>query len=186
MVGAHGQSGIELSDWHLDDRVTRDLDRILGRADAEGDAELAAPKFSEYPAQPYTGPRAPALAVDADGRVERDREPLAVALGGSPNFAGRIVLVRLSCGAGCEHAVLVDVASGAVAYPPALAALPAPVSCASRDALLYRRDSRLITVTGRDGEELVTRYFVWEAGGGPLKPVAALAGASEERCPARD
>jgi hypothetical protein len=183
-VGARGQSGIELTDWHLDDAVTRDLDRILGRPDAGAvdEVQLAAPKFSEYPAPGYGGARATALAAGGDARIERDRETLTAALGSAPNFAGRMVLVRLGCGAGCEQAALVDVASGRVAFPPALAELPASTPCSSRGPLLFRRDSRLVTVTGRDRAELVTRYYVWDPDTGLLRLVASLASALDERC----
>jgi hypothetical protein len=182
-VGAHALSDIELSDWHLDDTVTRDLDRILGRqgADEVDEGQLAAPKFSEYPAAAYAGPRATTLAA-GDARLERDREPLAAALAGAPNFAGRLVLVRVGCGGDCEQAALVDLASGQVAYPPPLAELPASTPCSSRGPLLFRRDSRLVTVTGRDKQELVTRYYVWDPERGLLRQVASLASALGERC----
>lgn len=184
VVGARGQAGIELSDWHLDDAATRELDLILGRpgGDAVDEVQLAAPKFSEYPAAAYAGPRATALAAGGDARLERDREPLAAALASAPNFAGRMVLVRLGCGSACEQAALVDLASGRVAYPPALAELPASTPCSSRGPLGFRRDSRLVTVTGRDKTELVTRYYVWDPDSGLLRLVASLASALDERC----
>ena len=185
VIGPHGQGGIELSDWHLDDGVTRDLDRILGRPDggAVDEVQLAAPKFSEYPASAHGGVRAAALAAaGGDPRLERDREPLAAALGSVPNFAGRMVLLLLGCGAGCEQAALVDVETGRVAYPPALAELPASTPCSSRGPLLFRRDSRLLTLTGRDKTELVTRYYVWDPETGLLRLVASLASALDERC----
>jgi hypothetical protein len=183
-VAGRGQSGIELSDWHLDDGVTQQLDRILGRPDGGtvDEVQLAAPKFSEYPAPVYGGPHAAALAAGGDARLERDREPLAAALASAPNFAGRMVLLQVGCGGGCEQAVLVDVASGRAAYPPALAALPASTPCSSRGPLLFRRDSRLLTVTGRDNSELVTRYYVWDPDSGLLRLVASLASALGERC----
>lgn len=185
-VGARGQSGVELSDWHLDDAVTGDLDRIVGRSDGDGDElRLAAPKFSEYPAPAYGGSRATALAAGADERLERDREALAAALAGPANFAGRMVLVRVGCGAGCEQAALVDLATGRVAYPAALAELPASTPCSSRGPLVFRRDSRLVTVTGREQNELVTHYYVWDADGGQLRLAASLASALDERCAPR-
>jgi hypothetical protein len=186
-VGARGQSGVELSDWHLDDAVTRDLDRIVGRPDG-GDVDelrLAAPKFSEYPAPAYAGARAAALAAGGDERLERDREALAAALAGPANFAGRMVLLRLACGSGCEQAALVDLATGRVAFPPALAELPASTPCSSRGPLVFRRDSRLVTVTGREQSELVTHYYVWDADAGLLRQVASLASPLDERCAPR-
>ena len=183
-VGRQRDDGIDLTDWHLDDTVTRELDRILGRPPGEtkDDAQFAAPKFSEYPAPPFAGRRTTTLAVGGDARIERDGELLAAALASPVNFAGRTVLVRLGCGAGCEFAALVDVATGRVAYPSALAALPASSECSARGALLFRRDSRLVTITGRDRAELVTRYFVWDPDSGVLKLIASLASTLDERC----
>jgi hypothetical protein len=175
--------GVDLTDWYLDDAVTRELDRILGRpADAQiGESELAAPKFSEYPAPP-AGAVATALAAEGDARIERDREVLTAALGSGANFAGRTVLVKIGCGAGCESVAFVDLPSGRVAFPAALATLPAPTDCAGRGPLQFRRDSRLLTVTGRDGDQLLTRYFVWEPDSGALRLAASLASAVSERC----
>jgi hypothetical protein len=71
-VGAHAQGDIELSDWYLDDTVTRDLDRILGRqgADEVDEGQLAAPKFSEYPSDLHR-------AAGDDARRRRRRAPRA-------------------------------------------------------------------------------------------------------------
>ncbi len=178
--------GVDLTDWRLDDASTRELDRILGRpaggiADEE---QLAAPKFSEYPAAAFTGARAATLVAIDELRLGRDRELLATALASPVNFAGRMVLVRLGCGTGCESVAMIDVATGRVAYPPTLATLPPSTPCSTRGALLFRRDSRLVTVTGRDRAELVTRYYVWDADSGVLRLVASLASALEERCAA--
>ena len=52
----------------------------------------------------------------------------------------------------------------------------------ARGALLFRRDSRLLTVTGPERSELVTHYYVWDVEAGALRPVAALASALAERC----
>ena len=111
---------------------------ILGRPDggSADEAQLAAPKFSEYPAAAPGGgarrrwpPAAATRASSATARRSRRRSRSA------PNFAGRMVLVLLGCGSGCEQAALVDVATGRVAYPPALAALPASTPCSSRGPL---------------------------------------------------
>lgn len=176
--------GVDLTDWRLDDAATRDLDRILGRpaGGIADEGQLAAPKFSEYPTAAFAGARAATLAAAPDPRLTRDRELLATALASPVNFAGRMVLVRLGCGAGCESVALVDVATGRVAYPPTLATLPASTPCSTRDALLFRRDSRLVTVTGRDRAELVTRYYVWDVDLGVLRFVASLASTLAERC----
>jgi hypothetical protein len=179
---------VDLTDWYLDDTVTRELDRILGRpvGATPAESELAAPKFSEYPAAPGAPARATALATGDEPRIERDREPLTAALTSSVNFAGRTVLLRIGCGEHCESVALVDLPTGRVAYPAVLAQLPADSSCTPNGALQFRRDSRLLTVTGANGHERVTRYFVWDADAGTLRLVASLASALGAGCtPAR-
>ena len=188
VIGTHRVDNLDLTDWYLDDATLGELDRILGRP---GDAppselELAAPKFSEYPAASFAAARAAALQGGGEVRVEREREALATALGSTPNFAGRFVLVRLGCGERCESAALVELTTGRVAFPAALANLPASGPCMERGALQFRRDSRLLTVTARTGEQLVTRYYVWDGDSGALRAVATLANALKERCVPHD
>lgn len=172
--------GVDVTDWGLADDSTAAVNKVLGRHEAElaDEAQLAAPKFSEYPAPALAASaRATALVAGSEPRIERDREALAAALLAPPNFAGRMALLRLPCGSDCMGAALVDLATGRVAYPPALDALPPSTACSDRGALQFRRDSRLLTVTGSEKSELVTRYFVWDAETGVLKPVAALSSA---------
>ncbi len=182
-AGRKAVGGIDLTDWHLDDAATSELDHLLGRADGEviDEAELAAPKFSEYPAAPFAGPLAGALQAGADPGGGRELLPGSV-LSQPANFAGRMQLQRLGCGAGCVGIALVDLATGRVSYPPALAELPAGTACSARGPLVFRRDSRLLTVTGREHNELVTHYYVWDTDAGTLRQVAALASALGERC----
>jgi hypothetical protein len=173
---------VELTDWYLDDAVTQQLDRILGRpvSARPDESALAAPRFSEYPAAAAGAARAAALAGGDEPRVERDREALTAALVSNFNFAGRAVLVRIGCGAGCESVALVDLPTGRVAYPVSLAQLPAASGCAPGEVLQFRRDSRLLTVTGATEHGRVTRYFTWDAERGALKLVASLTSALED------
>ena len=46
----------------------------------------------------------------------------------------------------------------------------------------FRRDSRLLTVTRPEAEQLVTRYLVWNDTKGRLEEVASLASVLPERC----
>ena len=185
-VGKRAGAAIDLSDWYLDDQVTHELDRILGRpaGGSLAEADLAAPKFSEYPAAGFTGARAAALVLGDEPRSERDREPLGAALESHPNFAGRTVLVRFGCGDGCETVAFVDLPSGRVAYPGALAAVPTTIPCTTGAPLKFRRDSRLLTVTNDTGGTRLTRYFLWDADSGVLKLIASLGSAVEEPCAA--
>lgn len=185
-VGRRAGAPIDLTDWYLDDAVTHELDRILGRPEggAPAEAELAAPKFSEYPAAAFAGARATAIAAGDEPRIEHDREPLNAALESRANFAGRTVLVRIGCGDACETIALVDVPTGRVAYPAPLAAVPTTIPCSSGAPLKFRRDSRLLTVTNDTGGTRLTRYFLWDADAGALKLIASLGSAVEEPCAA--
>jgi hypothetical protein len=181
---------IDLSDWYLDTAVTATLDHLLGRPDEveeseEPDSELAAPRFSEYPVAPYSGPSAPALAVGGEPRAERDRAALTTALASKVNFAGRGVIVALPCGTDCESAAIVDLPSGRVAYPTALASVPLHALCGATRALQFRRDSRLLTVSAPEGAQFMTRYFVWDAESGVLRQIGTLASVSERCVPGR-
>ena len=109
---------VDLTDWYLDDAVTRELDRILGRP-----------------------------------------------VGATP-----------------AEAELADLPTGRVAYPAALAQLPPDSACTPNGALQFRRDSRLLTVTGTNARERITRYFVWDAEPGTLRLVASLASALGPNC----
>ena len=62
-VGTRRLENLDLTDWYLDDATLAELDHKLGRPGAEppSELELAAPKFSEYPAPSLAGPRAVAL-----------------------------------------------------------------------------------------------------------------------------
>jgi hypothetical protein len=185
VVGARRLEHVDLADWYLDAAVTATLDRLLGRPDAADlpDSALGAPRFSEYPAAPWSGAHALALAGLPEEAFASEREELAAALGARANFAGRAALVTLGCGAGCARGAIVDLPTGRVALPAALEALPEPGACGTAAPVTFRRDSRLLTVTGRDGGQLVTRYLVWEPESGTLRAVATLTRLSAD-CPA--
>ena len=214
--------GVDVTDWYLDDAAVAELDAMLGRsADAVEEAQLAAPRFSEYPAVRLAAvPRATALQPDPDPRVERDRAALVAALAAPPTFAGRYAIVRVPCseaaavatssagaeatsatttaastaaapsapgtgaaaGIACESAAILDLPLGRAAYPRALDPLPAADPCADRGALQFRRDSRLLTHTAREGNQLVTRYFLWDGEAARLRSLATLASDLPERC----
>lgn len=202
-VGRKSVEGIDVTDWFLDGPTVANLARALDRpGDSWTESELAAPKFTEYSAVRYvptgatgaagaaagTDPPTLALATPdaADVRLERDRAALTTALAAPPNFAGRFALVRVPCAdAGaeaCEGAAVLDLATGRVAYPPALNPLPPRDACLERGRLQFRGDSRLITLTGRDADSLVTRYFVLNPETLALRIVASLASEPPARC----
>jgi hypothetical protein len=174
--------GIDLTDWSITDDAAALLDGILGRASGEtwSEQELAAPKFSEYPAG-KAGERAGALAPSDDARVARDSARLSAALAGeAANFAGDRVLLHIDCGAGCADIALLALSSGRVEYPAPLN--PLPSVCPPHEALTFRTDSRLLILVGEDGEKLANRYFVLDDDK-DLKLVATLIDSREAPCP---
>jgi hypothetical protein len=190
-VGRRRVDGVDVSDWFPDDAAVAEFDRALGRASqAVDEAQLAAPKFSEYPvARAAAAARAPALEGLPDPRLERDRAALAAALEAPATFAGHYAIVAVPCPAGaepaaaaCSAAAVLDLASGRPAWPEPLNPLPGSAPCTDRGALQFRRDSRLLTVTGREGDQLVTRYYAWEGEALRLHLVATLANRLDERC----
>jgi hypothetical protein len=190
-VAAKKVENVDVTDWYLDDAAIAQLDAALGRAaEAVDEAQLAAPKFSEYPAVRLAAvPKAAALQPDAEPRLERDHAALTAALAGAPTFAGRFAIVRVPCADAaarpdCEAAAVLDLPLGRVAWPTALNPLPAAGPCSERGVLQYRRDSRLITITAREAEQLVTRYYVWDGEAARLTLVATLASGIGTRCAA--
>jgi hypothetical protein len=189
-VAAKRIEGVDVTDWYLDDATVAQLDAALGRAaEAVEEAQLAAPKFSEYPAVRLAAvPRAAALQPEPDPRLERDRTALTTALAGAPTFAGRFAIVHVPCSGDaaarpdCDAAAILDLPLGRAVWPAALNPLPAAGPCTDRGVLQYRRDSRLLTITARDGEQLVTRYYVWDGEAARLTLVATLASAIGSRC----
>ena len=175
--------GIDLTDWYLDDATSARLDQVLGRAKGESTTEsaLAAPRFSEYPATLLPpGTAATTSGSEAnEARLARDQAAIAAALAKGPNFAGSLALMTVPGGL-----ALLDLRTGQVRWPTALAEPPGTTPCVdgSQGAVLYRRDSRLLTVTRQEGEQLVTRYLVWDDGRSRLEEVASLSSALPERC----
>lgn len=197
--------GVDLTDWYLDDASAARLDAVLGRGPGESQTEaaLAAPRFSEYPAA-LLPPGTASTIVDAesgDPRLTRDQAAIAAALAKGPNFAGVLALftvpgsgggaalqnpaVSTRPGNGQALAVL-DLRNGRVRWPTVLAEASLDSACLDpreeHGPVQFRRDSRLLTVTRQEGEQLVTRYLVWNDAKGRLEEVASLASALPERC----
>lgn len=179
-IGARRLTDIDLTDWALTDDSAAAIDAVLGRppGDPYDAASRAAPKFSEYPARPASA-QAPG-AREPSGYHEGDREPVASGYAEAPNYAGRQTLVPVSCGTGCSGIAIVDHATGAVRYPPALNPLPEPPACEARAVLQYRRDSRLMIVTSAGARAAAggttMRYYTYDGDSGELRLVANLPG----------
>jgi len=160
-------AAVTIDDWYLTDDIADQLDRIRGAAGDRSPAPkepLSAPRFSEYPIESYEAGAPPKIDFGPSELSQEDRELAEAALAGGPNFAGHVTVALTSCGAACGRVLLIDWRSGAVQE------LPPPGSrdesqgtlpCRIDEALQFRRDSRLLSLTRSEDGAVVTRYYVW-------------------------
>ena len=109
---------------------------------------FAQPKFSDYPAEIYTGKVAKPILDSADKRNYRTR--IDEAAKGRPDFAGHFIIVKWGCGAECLGGAILDAKSGVVEF------LPWSVCCSANfdlEPLDYHADSRLLIANGMINEE---------------------------------
>jgi hypothetical protein len=157
-------AAVTIDDWYLTDEVAGQIDRIRNAADggaARSDSEpLGAPRFSEYPSAPFDPAAAP--KIDGGGDLsEEDRAGLQRALDGGPNFAGYMTAALGHCGAACSRLLLMDWRTGQRQEPPLPGDIQGELPCRAEEALVFRRDSRLLSVTRMRGALVVTQYYVW-------------------------
>jgi len=158
---------VTIDDWYLTDAVAEQLDGILAGGAAGGvarfDSELlSAPRFSEYPSAAFEAAALPKIDFGGSDLSEEDRELVQRALAGGPNFAGHVTATLTPCGPACGRLVLVDWNTGAVQGLPSLPAeIQGILPCRTDEAVLFRRDSRLLSISRAHGASVVTQYFVW-------------------------
>jgi hypothetical protein len=90
------------------------------------------------------------------------------ALGAGPNFAGYVTVTVTGCGLACGRIVLIDWRNGVIqelAPPNAGEEAQASLPCRTEEALQFRLDSRLLSVTHARGASIVTQYYVWNQKG---------------------
>jgi hypothetical protein len=139
------------------------------------------PTFADLPApQTFSGKAAPPQVTEGKAHTYRTRLREGAANG--PNFADHYTVVIWGCGTDCVEFAIIDAKSGAVFFP---AFLPVE-SVFERDAegkttitprkVEFRRDSRLLVVTGtiRGGGLNHRHFFEWTGKG--LKLVQASVG----------
>src|SRR5579863_6385945 len=160
-------AAVTIDDWYLTDDIADQLDRIRGAA---GDRSppirepLSAPRFSEYPSESYEAGAPPKIEFGPGELSQEDRELAQQALAGGPNFAGHVTATLTSCGAACGRVLLIDWRSGAVQELPPPGSRDesqGPLPCRIDEALQFRRDSRLLSLTRAEGGVVVTQYYVW-------------------------
>ncbi len=161
------RAAVTIDDWYLSDEVAGQMDRIRGVAADTDPESLSAPRFSEYPSAAFDDDARPKLDSGASELSEGDVEVVQRALSGGPNFAGHVTVALTRCGLTCGRLILVDWHGGAeqelaLQGPQgASAETEGTLPCRADEALLFRRDSRLLSVTRARGAAVVTQYYVW-------------------------
>jgi hypothetical protein len=163
---------VRIDDWYLTDAIIGSFDRVVG-SDLPQDEPLGAPHFSEYKVTPTESDSVPTAAQGAASRAAPQldfgaiaqtaevRFRLQIAMAGGPNFAGHYTAALAPCGTECERLLLVDWRDGKVSAPQAVPAVQGPLPCRSEQAALFRRDSRLLSVSRPHGDRVVTEYYLW-------------------------
>jgi hypothetical protein len=190
VTGKTRRSVVTIDDWYLPDDIAERIDRLRGGASGSTfDSEpLSAPRFSEYPSAPAEVPQPP--KIDPGELSEEDRATLQAALANGPNFAGQVTVTLSGCGPACGRLLLVDWRSGAVrqlaephpAEPHPVPEMQAGLPCRPEEALLFRRDSRLLIMTRVRGTTVVTQYFVWNENNASLLPSGEYQRSSQTFC----
>jgi hypothetical protein len=167
-------AAVTIDDWYLSDDVADQIDRIRGVAAGADSQPLSAPRFSEYPSAAFDGAAPPKVDFGGSETSEEDRAHVQQALLGGPNFAGHVTATRMMCGPGCGRLLLVDWQTGLVqqwapwSAPGAHGDFAGTLPCRHEEALQFRRDSRLLSITYTRGAAVVTQYFVWNPQTGAL------------------
>jgi hypothetical protein len=159
---AHGT--VTIDDWYLSDDIAGQIDRIRGAAASFYSEPLSAPRFSEYPSASFDISTAPKVDLASTELSEENRALLRQSLASGPNFAGHVSVTLTRCGPACGRLVLIDWRNGAVqelASPHPPGDIQGTLPCRGEEALLIRRDSRLLSVTRERGAAVVTQYYVW-------------------------
>ncbi|MCG2583662.1 hypothetical protein [Massilia sp. TS11] len=120
----------------------------------------AEPKFSDFPAERFSG--ATAKVKLSDQKSRQYASALRASAKRRPDFAGHFVLATWGCGASCVMGAAIDAKTGAVTW------IPFTVCCwsASHSSPIdYQRNSRLLVVHGMRNEtglETDVGYFVFD------------------------
>ncbi len=179
---------VAIDDWSLSDADANALDRVRGLAATPGPQPEGAPRFSEYPAEAAGPAAATRAAAPAATRLRHlalspgDRRKLRDVLAAGPNFAGEVTLDVAHCGVHCLRILLLDWRGGGVAEVPDLAAIDDDLPCRTSEAVLFRRNSRLLSVTRMRGRVIATQYFLWDPTAASLRLLAVYPRKPSEYC----
>lgn len=182
-VTAHtARAEINIDDWYLSDAIAAQLDRIRGIETSIAAEPLSAPRFSEYRAPPYEASTAPRPEFMEGSLSNDERARLQQSLPAAPNFAGNFSLVLSHCGGDCDRLFLFDWRNGKVFEPAGPGEMRGTLPCRAADAVQFRRDSRLLSVTGVHADGLLTRYFLWRPDTGTLAPATEIQRTVQQFC----
>jgi hypothetical protein len=182
------RSAVTIDDWYLTDEVAAQIDRIRGVAAGMDSESSSAPRFSEYPSAPLDAAAAPKFDFSGSELSKEDREIVQQALAGGPNFAGHVTAVLTSCGPACGRLLLLDWSHGQLQESAPqnplrpLAEIEGTLPCRPDEALLFRRDSRLLSITRMRGTAVVTQYYEWNQDNATLVQRAEYQRTSQSFC----
>jgi len=176
-----------ISDWAIPDAQAEEFDKVLGTRPETSPQELGAPHFSEYPVKAGDvdsgAPAAPpALDFSGTSLAAEQQERIQELVKAGASFAGSVAVAELSCGANCVAAVFVDLLNGKVHAPAALAQIVQDLPCRAEESILFRRNSRLFSVTRRHDGGVSTQYFIWKPESSSLVQTAEYQRAEERFC----
>ncbi len=181
-VNAGASAAPAIGDWAIPDELADEFDHLLGNRTNPSVQELGAPRFSEYPAA-HAEPPAPAILDFSAGNLPPDKQAqVREANPTAPDFAGTLAVAKLPCGDACVDGVLIDWRNGKVQAPPALAQVAQDLPCRGDEAILFRRDSRLLSVTRKRNGGIATQYFVWKPDASVLIQTAEYQRSTERYC----
>ncbi|MGA2707593.1 MAG: hypothetical protein ACLQJ0_24080 [Steroidobacteraceae bacterium] len=162
LKGNAAHAKVAVDDWYLSDEIADQIDHMRGAAGSAGSEPLGAPRFSEYKANPSDA--TPAPKPDLTDSAERlpERARLQQLLASGPNYAAYLTAALTQCGSGCQHLVLIDWHSGKISEPPEIGEIQGTLPCRGDEVVLFRRDSRLLSVSRTRADRILTQYFLWK------------------------
>jgi hypothetical protein len=192
-------ASVAIDDWYLTDEVAQQIDRIRGSAAVGGfeSEPLSAPRFSEYPSEPFdaavvadaaarpAAARLPKVDFGGSELSDENRDLVEHALSGGPNFAGHVTAALTHCGPACSRLLLIDWNTGTMlGLPPQHlhADIEGALPCRPEEAVIFRRDSRLLSISRVQGTKVVTQYYVWNQKSAALAPSGEYRRSSQTFC----
>ncbi len=159
---------LTVDDWYLTDDIAQRIDAIraaaAGATVLDNSEPMGAPRFSEYPSERFNATSAPKIEPGDGDLSDEQRTTLMRALASGPNFAGHVTAAVIPCGDACARLLFVDWSKDLVRELPhkgSIADIHGELPCRTAQALLFRPDSRLLSITRVRGAAVITQYYLW-------------------------